>query len=402
MKNADGRDRRTPRSQEWDDLRCDATTQELKIRRERKRLFSQHRWKDVEKHYLVSLPVIISRIKYGREKLILRLWRRLRVQYSDINFDTNPVEQKYRGMKAAGGAAAWYFIPVMGGPVLPIRQLMALEDMEIGLHPNSWNEAGKKHQKKLKPSRPHREKTAPSATQVVRMQLYTLQGGLKLETDTDTLARSSKFMANFMLHSSRAALPTATARKYGASLVTASALLCSDSFAGSLRGAMKGASKRKDTWVRFTVLKRRTKRHKQTSYYNAMVAIALTVCRDLEDTCEGLSVFNLYALHWTSRRVCSTGVHLRNTSVIERELWQRDFLVRPEGSKVLKLPPAAQVSILEARISFRLTMAHSNLSADLVPPLMYALRVVQQVERKLGVVLDTTKHWINRGDRIRQ
>ena len=66
---------------------------------------------------------------------------------------------------------------------------------------------------------------------------------------------------------------------------------------------------------------------------------------------------------------------------------------------VLKLPPAAQVSILEARIAFRLTIAHSNLSADLVAPLMYALRVVQQAERKLDAVLDTTKHWINSGDR---
>ena len=29
---------------------------------------------------------------------------------------------------------------------------------------------------------------------------------------------------------------------------------------------------------------------------------------------------------------------------------------------------------------------------------MYALRVVQQAEMKLGDVLDTTKHWINSGD----
>ena len=45
-------------------------------------------------------------------------------------------------------------------------------------------------------------------------------------------------------------------------------------------------------------------------------------------------------------------------------------------------------------------MAHSNLSADLVVPqmYMYALRVVQQTEKKLDVVLDTAKHWINSGD----
>ena len=156
MKNADGHDCRTPRSQNWDARvpRCNATAQELKIRCERKRLFSQHRRKDTEQHYLVSLPVILSRIKYGRENWILRLWQRLRVQwstpstksmaqrmkmvmtqsdssilYSLVSFDhstvydglvrerpgiasmtehstatsdTNPVEQKYRGMKAAG------------------------------------------------------------------------------------------------------------------------------------------------------------------------------------------------------------------------------------------------------------------------------------------------------------
>ena len=201
MKNSDGRDRRTTRSAEWDELRvrCDVTKQELKIRRERKRLFSQHRWKDAEHHYLVPLPVILPRIKYGREKWIHRLWQRLHVQWSTASTksmarrmkkvmaqsdssimyslsifdhsavydglvrerpgiarmtehstatsDTNPIEHKYRGMKAAGGAAAWYFIPVVGGPVLHIRQLLALEDTEIGLHPNSWNEAGKKHVK---------------------------------------------------------------------------------------------------------------------------------------------------------------------------------------------------------------------------------------------------------------
>ena len=82
MKNADGRHRRTPRSQEWDDLRCTATTQELKKRRERKRLCSQHRWQDANQHYLVSLPVMLSRIKHGRENRIHRLWQRLRVEWS--------------------------------------------------------------------------------------------------------------------------------------------------------------------------------------------------------------------------------------------------------------------------------------------------------------------------------
>ena len=64
---------------------------------------------------------------------------------------------------------------------------------------------------------------------------------------------------------------------------------------------------------------------------------------------------------------------------------------------VLKLPPSAQVSKLEARIAFRQTMIHSNLADTLVAPLMYALRIVEQSERQLGRALDTTKLWINSG-----
>ena len=82
MKKSDGRDHRTPRSQEWDVQRCNATEQELEIRRERKRLFAEHRWKDAEQHYLAAFPVILARIKYGCEKWIHCLWRRLRAQWS--------------------------------------------------------------------------------------------------------------------------------------------------------------------------------------------------------------------------------------------------------------------------------------------------------------------------------
>ena len=64
---------------------------------------------------------------------------------------------------------------------------------------------------------------------------------------------------------------------------------------------------------------------------------------------------------------------------------------------VLKLPPSAQVSKLEAKIAIRQTMIHSNLADTLVAPLMYALRIVEQSERQLGRALDTTKLWINSG-----
>ena len=95
--------------------------------------------------------------------------------------------------------------------------------------------------------------------------------------------------------------------------------------------------------------------------------------------------------------MCSDDIHTQNTGVIKRELWSRGFLVRPEGSIVLKLPPSAQVSKLEARIAFRQTMEDSSLAETLklVAPLMYTLRIVEQSERQLSRALDTTKLWIS-------
>ena len=48
---------------------------------------------------------------------------------------------------------------------------------------------------------------------------------------------------------------------------------------------------------------------------------------------------------------------------------------------VLKVPPSAQVSKLEAGAAFRQTMIHPNVADTLVAPLMYALRIVEQSER---------------------
>ena len=315
-------------------------------------------------------------------------------EHATATSDTHPVELKYRGMRAAGGAAAWYFIPVVAGAAVPKRQLAQLEDIEIGSHHNSWNRTGKNNQQHLRVIRPHRHRAEKPTTRVVRLESYIVNGGkLTLETDTDRLAMSD----TFMLHSSRARLRTGMTRKYGRSETTATVLLSSDIHTGTLRSAMRWASKRRDDWVIFTVNKRRTRVHRRTSHYRRMEAIAVVVCHELDDVCANLSVYDLYALHWTSRRLCRDSIHIRNTGVIERELWSRGFLVRPEGSMVMKLPPAARVSILEARIAFRQTMVHSNLTDNLVAPLMYALRIVEQSEQQLGRALDTTKLWINSG-----
>ena len=164
---------------------------------------------------------------------------------------------------------------------------------------------------------------------------------------------------------------------------------------------MKWASRRRDDWVIFTVDKRWTRRLRRTSHYYTVGAIAVSVCRKLDDVCATMSVYDLYAVQWTSRRMWSPGIHIRNADVIKRELWSRGFLVRPERSMVLKLPPSAQVSNLEARIAFRQTRIHSNLADTLVAPLMYALPIVEQSERQLSRALDTTKLWINSGKESR-
>ena len=63
-----------------------------------------------------------------------------------------------------------------------------------------------------------------------------------METDSDMLVQSKRFL----LHSSRAHIRTGTARKYGRSETTATALLSSDSHTGTLKSAMKWASRRRD------------------------------------------------------------------------------------------------------------------------------------------------------------
>ena len=123
-------------------------------------------------------------------------------EHSKAISESNPVGLKYRGMKAAGGAAAWYFIPVVGGTAVPKRQLESLQNVEIGSHSNSWNNAGKKHRPKLRANKPHRPKALHShTTRVVRFEAYTLQGGqMTMGTDSDMLVQSKRFL----LHSSRA------------------------------------------------------------------------------------------------------------------------------------------------------------------------------------------------------
>ena len=72
-----GRGRRALRSRKWRTRQCDVTKQDIRIRGERRFLFSQHNGKGAEAHHLISLPVILAHIQHGQEKWISRLWRRL-------------------------------------------------------------------------------------------------------------------------------------------------------------------------------------------------------------------------------------------------------------------------------------------------------------------------------------
>ena len=85
--NYDGRDRMTLRFQRWRTQRCYVTTHEMRIREERRVLFHQHKWNEAEAHFLISLPVIIDRVKHGQGKWVSRRWVRLRVQWNTT--DTN-------------------------------------------------------------------------------------------------------------------------------------------------------------------------------------------------------------------------------------------------------------------------------------------------------------------------
>ena len=92
-------------------------------------------------------------------------------------------------MTAASGAAAWQFVPVVGGAAAPKAR-----DVEIGSHQNSWNNAGTNStisRQRLHASKPHRPKAQNPMTRVVRLEVYILQGGnMALETDTYKLVVS--------------------------------------------------------------------------------------------------------------------------------------------------------------------------------------------------------------------
>ena len=107
-------------------------------------------------------------------------------EHATATSDKHPVELKYRGMRAAGGAAAWYFIPVVAGAAVPKRQLAQLEDIEIGSHHNSWNRTGKNNQQHLRVIRPHRHRAEKPTTRVVRLESYTV------ETDTGNKYRQAR------------------------------------------------------------------------------------------------------------------------------------------------------------------------------------------------------------------
>ena len=62
--------------------------------------------KDAKQHYRVSLSLVLSRIKYGRENWILRLWRRLRVQWSTSS--TNSMARRMKMVMAQSDSSILY------------------------------------------------------------------------------------------------------------------------------------------------------------------------------------------------------------------------------------------------------------------------------------------------------
>ena len=179
----------------------------------------------------------------------------------------------------------------------------------------------------------------PTATRrdSLASRLHTLQGGQKtMETDSDMLVQSNRFL----LHSSRAHIRTCTARTCGRSETTATALLSSDSHTCPLKGnemcstTMRRLSVQTSQWI--------SDQHGDADERATTMQRSLPVCHQLDDMalCATMSVYDLYALHCTSRRLCSPG-HIRNTGVIDRGPWSRGFLIRPEESMVLTLHPSA-------------------------------------------------------------
>ena len=172
------------RTRRWREERDDVYAWERGFRRERKVLMDQKSWTAHSILYCDHLIHILTRIKYGSERWINRLWRRLCKNYasSDVtviaeemrkvmtdpdssglyhlfSFQTNKpydgmchqrpmikrfeehlafiqsphaAEYKYKAMRGLGGASSWFLVPIAIAPgVVPLEEKLKEEQAKL-------------------------------------------------------------------------------------------------------------------------------------------------------------------------------------------------------------------------------------------------------------------------------
>ena len=415
------------------------------------------RWKQHELFYLENISAIISRVKYGTEKWIHRLWQKICLQYNTnkveviaeqmmtvmtgnnssiiyhlFSFQTNKpyiglvqdragikratehwaaihrksTDAYYSQMGRVGAADTWYWLPIIiSKGVVPIKQLMKMENTEIKAHQNCWNNSAhrktnvKKHLETLRKEKPDRPpRTKCFVARPIRMETFAVRdnGQVEIEMDFNKLLG----LDSFVVHSSRLhSIPTRIFRKYKRSIVDAVSIdpdqPASDSswfHSGSLRRAIKHGKKQVNLWLWIRVVTRKTNNFQRSADYRLMETTVLTD-KATEKACENLAVDELYALWWISRRVCSEGQHMANHIVIRNELRARGFMALPDQMMVLKIPPDARIRQLDIRIIVKQMFRQSMLPTRLSTAMMWSFTVVYQQPRLFGANFDTTKHW---------
>ena len=136
----------------------------------------------------------------------------------------------------------------------------------------------------------------------------------------------------------------------------------------------------------------------RSTNYNKLWQVALYE-EKMKLVCGTMTVEDLWRLWIISGRYTTEGVHKRNISAIRFELRARGFTVTPDSELVITIPPTVQAKKKEVKQVLKAMLKHSDIYKSMISGLMQITRVVQQNRPKLGMEMQSTKHWIQQLDK---
>lgn len=310
-------------------------------------------------------------------------------------------DAKYNGMRKQDPAHRWLFLPyACATGALDKRELEAIESREISKQEKPWNTTHNKYvvkpvcNKERKPA----AKRKPKSGQIQLDSWYMQDGTFHFAPSVNTLLAA---FSCFIVFSTRLvySVTQTSMRMYRHTVLKITVLgKSTPSFQGTLRKAIPFLRRLDASWLLIIVIERKVATISRTPNYLRLQNCALT-STNMTIVCNHETVPNLVGLWWISRRITTEGVHRLNARAIKKELKERGFKWHPEQRLMLRIPPEARLGRLDLRNIVKTMFRHSYLLPELQTALMWDLSIVYERSKSLGDILDTTKRWINSGDR---